>query len=360
MADEEKTEAATPRKLEKAREKGDVPKSQDVPILLLLIVAFVAIISPLGESILEMLVQLARDCWGGALVRPQNMADLSALVLYSGTEIGRVLLPFALLFVVVACISLWIQVGFIFTTETLRFKIKNFNIVKGLKKLVGLDRLYKLFKSTIKLSVYGVIVYWVLKPELESIMALMDAQVIQTVIEAGTLLKRVMIYILLVSAIFALIDIVWVRHRYQKKMKMTKQEVRDEIKQRQGDPKVRAQIRKKQHALAGQRMLAAVADADLVVTNPTHYAVALQYRPPEVTTPRVVAKGRNKLALKIKQEARRAGVPIVENPPAAQLLYKLVPVDREIPESLYKAVAEVLAFIFRLDPGSRQGWKKAS
>ena len=107
-------------------------------------------------------------------------------------------------------------------------------------------------------------------------------------------------------------------------------------------------------------MLDSVADADVVVTNPTHYAIAIQYRPPEITTPRVVAKGRNKLALKIKEEARRVGIPIVENPPTAQLLYKLVAVDQEIPENLYKAVAEVLAFIFRLDPASRRRWKKAS
>jgi len=234
------------------------------------------------------------------------------------------------------------------------------NIVKGLKRMVNPDRLYKLIKSVIKLTIYVVIVYLVLAPQIERILRLIDAPVSHTAVESLLLLKEVMIYILLVSIIFAIIDIIWVRYRFQKKMRMTKQEVRDEVKQRQGDPKVRAQIRKKQLSMAGTRMVGAVADADVLVTNPTHYAVALEYRPPEIMTPRVIAKGRNKLALKMRAEARKVGVPIVENPPTAQLLYKLVPVDQEIPESLYKAVAEVLAYIFRLDPGSRQAWKKAS
>ncbi|MCH7866281.1 MAG: flagellar biosynthesis protein FlhB [Myxococcales bacterium] len=360
MADEEKTEAATPRKLEKAREKGDVPQSQDVPILLLLIVAFIALVSPLGENIAVMWAQLARDAWGGRLILPDTVGDLTVLIQYSASEIARVLLPFGLLFVLISCVSLWAQVGFLFTTEKLRFKLTNLNVAKGLKRLFGLDRFYKLLKSIVKLSVYSVIVYSLVAPDFEQIMSLLDAGVIATLLHAGDLLKRVMIYILLVSVIFAAIDLMWVRYRYTKKMKMTKQEVRDEIKQRQGDPKVRAQIRKKQLAMAGSRMLEAVSKADVVVTNPTHYAVAIQYRPPEITTPRVVAKGRNKLALKIKEEARRSGVPIVENPPTAQLLYKLVAVDQEIPENLYKAVAELLAYIFRLDPGSRRGWKQAS
>ncbi len=360
MAEEEKTEKATPKKLQDARKKGDVPQSQDVPILMMLIVAFLAMLSPLGEGLVTAVTRIAKEAWGGQLVMPETVTDLNALVRYAGGMAALAYLPFGLLFMLIACVSLWAQVGFLFTTDKFKLKLDQLNIVKGLKKMFGLDRLYKLIKSIIKLSVYGVIVYLVVKPQLERIVALMDAQVIYTAMEAVLILKEVMIYILLVSVIFAIIDIVWVRYRYQKKMRMTKQEVRDEVKQRQGDPKVRAQIRKKQLTMAGTRMVGAVADADVLVTNPTHYAVAIQYRPPEITTPKVIAKGRNKLALKMRAEARRLGVPIVENPPTAQLLYKLVPVDQEIPESLYKAVAEVLAYIFRLDPRNRQAWKKAS
>lgn len=360
MAQEEKTEKATPKKLEDARNKGDVPQSQDVPILMMLIVVFLALISPLGEAMVEGVVRLSKEAWGGALVRPQSVTDLTAIVLYAGGIVGMIYLPFGLLFMLISCVSLWAQVGFLFTTEKLKLKFEHLNLVKGLKRMVSPDRFYKLVKSVIKLSVYTVIVYLVIAPQLERIIALIDAQVIYTAIEALLMLKEVMIYILLVSVIFALIDIVWVRYRFAKKMKMTKQEVRDEVKQRQGDPKVRAQIRKKQLSMSGSRMVGAVSDADVLVTNPTHFAVALQYRPPEIMTPRVIGKGRNKLALKMRAEARRLGIPIVENPPTAQLLYKLVPVDQEIPETLYKAVAEVLAYIFRLDPRSRQAWKQAS
>ena len=360
MAEEEKTEAATPKKLEKARGEGDVPKSQDVPILMMLLVTFFATVSPLGMRVLNMLSELGREAWGGELARPQTLDQLHALILYSGKEMALVALPFAVLFMLVSAASTWVQVGFLLTSKVFKFKLDSFNVFKGIKKMFGMDRVFKLFKSVIKLSVYVVIVYAVVQPEIATVMSLMGAQVVETVLEAGYLLKRVMIYILLVSVVFAAIDIVWVRYRHQKKMKMTKQEVRDEVKQRQGDPKVRAQIRKKQFALAGARMLDAVETADVVVTNPTHYAVAIQYNPPLVTTPRVVAKGRNKLALKIKAEARRLGVPIVENPPTAQLLYKLVEVDQEIPENLFQAVAEILAYVFRMDSRKRNDWKKAS
>ncbi len=360
MADEEKTEDATPKKLEDARKKGDVAQSQDVPILLMLLATFLALLSPLGEALVEAVVRIARESWSGMLVQPGTLADLNAVVRYAGGSVAKAFLPFGLLFMLVACVSLWAQVGFLFTTHKFKLKFEQLNLVKGLKKMVSPDRFYKLVKSVIKLSVYAVIVYLVVKPQIERIMTLIDADTMYTAIEALLLLKEVMIYILLVSVGFAVIDIVWVRYRYAKKMRMTKQEVRDEAKQRQGDPKVRAQIRKKQLAMAGSRMIGAVEEADVLVTNPTHFAVALQYHPPEIMTPRVIAKGRNKLALKMRAEARKHGVPIVENPPTAQLLYKLVPVDQDIPESLYKAVAEVLAYIFRLDPRSRQAWKKAS
>ncbi|MFT5695367.1 MAG: flagellar biosynthetic protein FlhB, partial [Myxococcota bacterium] len=288
MAQDEKTEPATPRKLEKAREKGDVPQSQDVPILMMLLIAFLALMSPLGEQMGSMMVQFAKDCWGGAIARPQTHGDLGAIVMYAAGETARVFLPFGLLFVLTACVSLWIQVGFLLTAEKLKIKWDSFNIVKGIKRMLGPDRLYKLLKSVVKLSVYVVIVYLVVSPEIEWMMSLMDAEVLDTAMAAGVLLKEVMIYILLISVIFAVIDVVWVRYRHQKKLKMTKQEVRDEVKQRQGDPKVRSQIRRKQMELAGQRMMSAVAEADVVVTNPTHFAVAIQYRPPEIMTPRVV------------------------------------------------------------------------
>jgi flagellar biosynthesis protein FlhB len=203
------------------------------------------------------------------------------------------------------------------------------------------------------------ILWWFMTPAMPEVFTLMGAATVETGKLGGGLLKKTVWLILVVFGFFAAIDFVWQRYQHEKRLRMSKQEVKDEAKQREGDPKVKSRIRQLQREVAQQRMMEAVADADVVVVNPTHYAVALQYRPPEQSSPKVLAKGRNHVALKIRGRAESLGIPIVENPPVAQLLYKTAKIDREIPEDLYQAVAEVLAYVYKLDRRKARGWRAA-
>lgn len=360
MADAEKTEKATPKRRSDAREKGDVAQSSDIPTFGFLLVAVLFLASPWGASLAGSLIGMVAGIWSGQVLQPRTLDDFHALLLHHGAVAGIALAPFALLLIVVGIGSNVFQTGLIFTTHPLKPKLEKLSPIKGMKRLFNLNKLFDLVKSLLKLTITVLLVWWMLKPAIPQLLEVMGADPAESVRLAGRIARDLILLILLAFFFFAAADIAWVRYRHEKKLRMTKNEVRDEHKQREGDPKLKGKIRRMQQEMSRQRMIAAVVDADVVVTNPTHYAVALQYRPPAVTAPRVLAKGRNHLALRIRAEAEKHGVPIVENPPIAQLLYKNVAVDQEIPESLYKAVAEVLAYIYRLDPKRSADWRHAS
>jgi flagellar biosynthetic protein FlhB len=361
MEDEaEKTEAATPKKKEDARQKGNVAQSRDVSSVLLLVAAMAALMSPLAVGILRMLRNVAVAAWGGVLVRPDTLQDYHAILLHHGAAMAVALAPFALLFLVVATASNVSQIGFMLSAEALAFKPEKMNPLTGLKRMFSLDKVYELVKSILRLAIVIWIVWGLTKPALPEVFSLLGADPLETARVGGDLLSKTVWWILATLAAFAAADFFWQRYQYEKHLRMSKQEVRDETKQREGDPKVKSRIRQIQREVAQSRMIEAVAEADVVVVNPTHYAVALQYRPPEQSSPKVLAKGRNHVALRIRTRAEALGIPIVENPPVAQLLYKTARVDREIPEKLYQAVAEVLAYVHRLDPRRTRGWRSAS
>ncbi len=361
MADDaEKTEAATPKKKSDAREKGQVAQSRDVSTVLLLASGVAALSSPLGARLGRMLYEAAQVAWGGLLVRPDTVADYHALLLHHGHLIAVALAPFALIFVVVGIASNVVQVGWMLSAEALAVKFEKMNPASGLKRMFSLDRLYELGKALIRLGIVIWILWWLIGPALPDVFILMGANLVETGRTGGLLLRRTMWTILAVFAVFAAVDFVWQQWQHEKRLRMTKQEVRDETKQREGDPKVKSRIRQIQREAAQQRMFEAVADADVVVVNPTHYAVALQYKAQEQSSPMVLAKGRNYVALRIRERAESLGIPIVENPPIAQLLYKTAKIGREIPEDLYQAVAEVLAYVYKLDPRQGARWRAAS
>lgn len=351
MAEEsEKTEDATPKKKEDARKKGQVAQSRDVSTVMLLVAATGALVSPLGTRLGRMILEGCQVAWSGTLTRPDTLADFHALILYFGVLMAVALAPFALLFIVVAMASNVLQIGWMLSAEALAFKIEKLNPISGLKRIVSIDRLYELAKALIRLGVVVAILLWMIQPALPKVFALLDAGTVEIGAFGGRLVEQTMWVILAVFSAFAAIDFFWQRFQHEKRLRMTKQEVRDESKQREGDPKVKSRIRQIQREAAQARMFESVADADVVVVNPTHFAVALQYRPPEQAAPKVLAKGRNHVALRIRGRAEELGIPIVENPPIAQLLYKTARVDREIPEKLYHAVAEILAYVYRLSP----------
>jgi len=354
--DAEKTEDATPKKKEDARKKGQVAQSRDVSTVMLLVAGTLALASPLGVHLAGIVYELSREVWSGMLIRPDSVEDYHVLMMRVGLVVGLGLAPFALIFMVVGMASNLAQIGWMVSLEAMQPKFEKLNPISGLKRMISLDKLYELAKSMLKLILVVSILIWLLSPALPDVLMHIGASTAAIGALAGDLLKDSTWTILFVFAIFAVADYAWQRYQYEKRLRMTKQEVRDETKQREGDPKVKSRIRQIQREVAQQRMFDAVADADVVVVNPTHYAVALQYRPPEQTSPKVLAKGRNHVALRIRRRAEELGIPIVENKPVAQLLYRTAKIDREIPEDLYQAVAEVLAYIYKLDPRKSQGW----
>jgi len=359
MAEGEKTEAPTPKKREEAREKGNVAQSKDVPTLLVLAVAVAALASPLGGRVASFVLDLSRASLGGRLVRPDSAAEYQAVLVHAVAGAMLAMAPLVLLVAAVGVVSHLVQTGLLFTTYPLVPRWQKLSPAAGVKRMVSPERLFDLVKALLKLAVTLGLLWWILEPSIPLLMSLMDASPIESVRAAGELALKLVLAVLALFALFAAIDVVWVRFRHEEKLKMTKSEVRDEHKQREGDPKLKSKMRRTQQELSRQRMIASVSEADVVVTNPTHYAVALQYRPPAVRAPRVLAKGRNHVALRIRGEAEKHGVPIVENPPVAQLLYRNAALGAEIPESLYKAVAEVLAMVSRLDPRRAAAWRSA-
>jgi flagellar biosynthetic protein FlhB len=360
MADDtDKTEAPTPKKREDAREKGQVAQSRDVGTVIMLAVGTLALGSSLGAGIGQMVVDVAREAWGGALVQPDSLEDYHALLLYHGLRMGLVLGPFALLFMVVGVASNVAQVGWLVSSEALAFKLSKLDPIAGFTRMFSLDRVYELAKAIVRLAVVVWILWITLAPAFPEVFALLGATAIEMGRVGGELLERTIWIILAVFAAFAAFDFFWQTWQLEKKLRMTKQEVRDEAKQREGDPKVKSRIRQLQREAAQRRMFEAIQEADVVVVNPTHYAVALQYRPPLQASPKVLAKGRNLIALRIKARAIELGIPIVENPPVAQLLYKTAKIDREIPAELFQAVAEVLAYVYKLDPRRGRRWRAA-
>ena len=360
MADEaEKTEPATPKKKEDARRKGQVAQSRDVSTVVLLVAATLALASPLGTRLASTVHDTARTAWSGLLIVPDSVPDYHAVVVKLGIVFLLALAPFALLFVVVGMAGNLAQIGWMISPEALQPKFEKLNPLSGLKRMVSLDKLYELVKSILRLVVVVAILVWLLAPSLPDVLTHIGASTLMISALGGELLERTIWTILLVFAVFAAADYMWQRYQYEKRLRMTKQEVRDEAKQREGDPQVKSRIRQIQREVAQRRMFEAIADADVVVMNPTHYAVALQYRPPEQSSPKVLAKGRNHVALRIRARAEELGIPVVVNPPVAQLLYRTAKIDREIPEDLYQAVAEVLAYVYKLDPTKASGWRAA-
>lgn len=357
--DAEKTEDATPKKKEDARKKGQVAQSRDVSTVVLLLAAGLALSSPLAVRIAGFVVESAITIWSGAWIQPTSVADFHVLYLRLGSATLLALAPFAILLLVFGVAGNLVQIGWMVSPEAMQPKFEKLNPISGMKRLVSLDKLYELAKSLLRLGVVVVLLVWLLGPALPDVLNHVGASPYAIGMLGGDLLEATLWWILAVFVVFAVIDYVWQRRQYEKRLRMTKQEVRDEAKQREGDPKVKSRIRQIQREVAQQRMFEAVADADVVVVNPTHYAVALQYRPPEQSSPKVLAKGRNHVALRIRRRAEELGIPIVENPPIAQLLYRTAKIDREIPEDLYQAVAEVLAYVYKLDPSRSNRWRAA-
>lgn len=344
---EEKTETATPRKREEVRKKGQVAKSGEIGTALLLLAGFYSIkaFSTYGMTRIGYIVTWFlenADQWDG---RSESVFNIFLFVI---KESITILLPIFGVLIPVAVISQVIQVGFMFNMTILQPNFNRINPIEGFKRIFSKRAMAEFAKSVFKIVIIGGTVYYHVKAQIPWLARLSQMELAHSAELIKNSIYEIALYIGTTLLILALFDYLFQRWEFEKNIRMTRQEVLEEFKQTEGDPQVRSRIRQKQREMAARRMMAAVPTADVIITNPTHYAIALLYQADTMSAPEVVAKGVGHIALRIKDIANEHLIPTVENPPLAKALYKSVEIGQQIPADLYPAVAEVLAFVYRL------------
>ena len=343
---EEKTEKATPKKRQDERKKGNVLQSKDVTTVATLIASFYIMRMFMG-NFFEDIVRFFDNTF--ALAGSLELAgpeDLMAMFYNFAATFAVIVLPPLLLISLIPIITTLAQTRGVFSTESLKFKFSRLNPVQGIQKLFSLRSLVELGKSILKVAVILAILYNQVAATVTFLPAIIDMEPMQAVAYAGDRIMAILLTVGMAFTAIAAIDFFYQRYEFEKDLKMTKQEVKDEYKQMEGDPKIKGARRRKQMEMAQARMMKNVADADVVVRNPTHYAVALRYRIDEDAAPVVLAKGIDHLAARIVGEAEKAGVATRETPPLARGLYKAAEVDEAIPAEFFQPVAELLAWLY--------------
>ncbi len=359
MADDtEKSEVPTPRRRQEARSRGQIPKSQDLTAAILLLVGLITL-DAFGESILGRLFDMTKFMLSGggdSAVRGSQLLPLGAEAM---KQMFFLLLPILLVFMFASFVVVLLQTGLLFTVEPLKWSLDKLNPLRGVKKMVSMHTVVMLLINLGKLGIVGSVVYFSIVGQLDRIMfsaSLVFTEVVRLGIEIFFTLG---IRVSIVLIILGLLDWFYQRFKHERELKMSKEEVKEEMRSMDGDPVMKRRRREVQMQIAMQRLRQDVPQADVVVTNPTHIAVALKYDTETMSAPRVLAKGKDHLAQRIRLLAIEAGIPIVERKPLARVLYKLVEVGQEVPPHLYKAVAEVLAYVYELS-GKRQAIRAAA
>lgn len=341
-----RTEKATPRRRQKAREEGSVPRSPDFDGAILLWGNFF-LFAGLGGATMALLTQqvahFLRKAQPGALAEAGRVGLLGDVL----TILGRLLLPFLALNLLLALAAGFAQRGFSFSVKPLQPKFERLNPAQGFQRLVSSRAVVDLLKSLVKFALLAWVAYGVLAPRVPGLLDTLKLPLGQALNLFQSAVFALYRNVMLAMLLLALADFAWQRYAWEKSIRMTKQEVKDEAKDADGSPEVKQRQKSIMQAVARRRMLAEVPKATVVVTNPTHVAIALRYDE-RTAAPICVAKGLDHLALKIRERARQAGVPTLERPELARALYKAVAVDQPIPKDLYQAVAQVLAFVYRL------------
>jgi flagellar biosynthetic protein FlhB len=345
--DSQRTEEPTGRRLDEARKKGDVVKSMELTSFVMLAAGTLAFATLSGTA--------AREFTRRFLTYLQSPAEMSldpgaatGLLRHAVFDFFLLMAPVVTLLAVAAMGGHLIQSGFVVSAERLKPNLSKLSPLAGFKRLFGLDGLVNFVKGIAKLSLVGAASFAAAWPERARIAAALDVGPAGMMTIAFSLVIRVLIAVLIVYAVIAALDYVYQRQRFLARHRMTRQELRDELKQNEGDPQIKARIRQVRLDRSRKRMIAAVPNATVVITNPTHYAVALRYESGKMGAPVCVAKGVDHLALTIRKVAEEHDVPVVENPPLARALYASVELDAEIPEEQYKAVAQVIGYVMRL------------
>ncbi|SDD45782.1 Flagellar biosynthetic protein FlhB [Sporomusa acidovorans DSM 3132] len=342
----EKTEDATPKRKEEARKKGQVAKSSEISSVFVILAAFYTL-KLLGVNLYNELASYMTGIFSGLTAQDLTINAVQLLFIDTELVLMKTMLPILLVIMVISVVINFMQVGFMFSTEVLMPDFSKINPLSGFQRLFSKRSLVELAKALFKVAIIGYFIYRFAVIKTGDIPQIINMDLMDALKLTGSLVIDLAFQIIAVMLVLAVLDYMYQWWEHNESLKMSKEEVKEEMKQTEGNPQIKSKIKEKQRALAMRRMMQEIPKADVVVTNPTHLAIALKYEK-EMAAPVVLAKGQDFLAERIKQVARENKVVIVENKPLARALYSAVEIGDIIPAELYQAVAEVLAYVYRL------------
>jgi flagellar biosynthetic protein FlhB len=343
----QKTEDPTPKKIDEARKKGQVALSREVNNWVMLFTGTIVILA-FGPSAMSALSDHMVSYIARAHVLPSIPGGLGLLLGDSFWSVIWILLVPLLILILAAISGPLFQIGPLLAPEVIKPDISKISVFKGFKRLFSMRSIMEFVKGVVKIGIIGVVGVILLYPFYGGIDHFIGLPVPTMMDEMQMLVIRLMSGILVVLLVLAVIDLIYQRYEHMKQMRMTKQELKDEYKQTEGDPHVRAKLRQLRQEKARARMMQAVPQADVVITNPTHFSIALEYKPETMDAPVLIAKGIDEVAMRIREIANENDIPLYENKPLARALYDTVEIDEMVPEEHYKAVAEVISYVFQL------------
>jgi len=350
---QDRTELPTARRLQKAREDGQVARSVELPAAAIVIGSFLLLLT-MGGWLASRLAYLFAQGFvfdRKTLDRPLMLPAVFADQLSTGFVL---ILPIMVFTVIAAILASGLTGGYLLAWKAAAPKASKLDPINGLKRIFGTHALVELGKAVLKFVLVTGVLWWSLVNNMDTLLQLGQMSLEPALRTAGVIIAQSALWVALSLALIALIDVPYQKYSFLKRMKMTKQEVKDEFKEMEGRPEVKAQIRRRQREMANARMMQRVKDADVVITNPEHFAVALEYDPTGTGAPVLVAKGSDHMAARIREEAGTHGVHIFEAAPLARAIYYTTELEREVPEELYHAVAQVIAYVFSLEAASPQ------
>jgi flagellar biosynthetic protein FlhB len=348
---QEKTQEPTAQKLKKARDDGQVARSTELPAAVIVIGAFLMLMLTGGWLITRLSGVFAQ----GFVFDRQLIEKPLLLPAHFGDQIFSaflLVLPVIIFTMVAAIIASGMTGGYLFSFKALMPKGSKINPINGFKRIFGTHALVELGKAILKFVLVAGVLWWSLMSNMDALVKIGQMSLEPALSAAGGMIMQSALWVALSLAVIAMIDVPWQKHSFTKKMRMTVQEIKDEFKQMEGSPEVKAQIRRRQREMSNARMMDRVKDADVVITNPEHFAVALEYDPTGDGAPIMVAKGSDHMAALIRAEAKAHGVHLFEAAPLARAIYFTTEVEQQVPEDLYHAVAQVIAYVFSLEAAS--------
>ncbi|MGH1378227.1 MAG: flagellar biosynthesis protein FlhB [Alphaproteobacteria bacterium] len=345
--DSQKTEEPTPKKLEESRKRGQISMSREVNNWVMLFAGTVFIIALAGPMMMQ-LSDMMRVYIEFSHSLPGMPGGLGVVLGESVKKvIGIMILPL-FLFMIAAFAAPYLQIGPLFAPEVIKPDWSKVSIKKGFGRLFSLRSIVELLKGVFKIGVIGLIATIIIYPYFDGFEHFVNISVAAVMIELRALVIKMMAGVLIVLIVIAVADLLYQRMEYNKKMRMSRQEIKDEYKQSEGDPHIKAKLRQLRAQKAQQRMMQAVPEADVIITNPTHYSIALKYNPDEMPAPVVIAMGMDETALRIRELAKEHDIILYENKPLARALYDVAVIDEMIPMEHFKAVAEIISYVFKL------------